>query len=106
MLVSPLWTLTRLTSSTSTQSTPSRCMPSGGGAERGEAAAAITPAIGHVGIDAKIVPAAGEGIPIAQPHRLQHAAHFGRVDIGEPVAGDGLGDVGEAVSHALDVRAQ
>src|SRR5260370_42570385 len=60
------------------------------GAERGKAAAAIAPAIGHEGIDAEIVPAAGERIPIAQPGRLQYAAHLRCMRIGEAAAGDGL----------------
>ena len=36
-----------------------------GGAKRGKAAAAVAPAIGHVGIDAEIAPAPREAVPIA-----------------------------------------
>ena len=38
--------------------------------------------------------------------RLQHAAHLGRVHIGEAVAGDGLCDLGEPIGHGLDVMPQ
>src|SRR6266550_8549020 len=62
------------------------------GAETGEAAAAITPAIGHEGVDPEIVPTRGEAVPVAQPRPLQHGAHLRRARIGETVALDGLGD--------------
>src|SRR4030088_1961623 len=67
------------------------------GAERGKAAAAIAPAIGHEGIDAEIVPAARERIPTAHPGWLQHIAHLGRARKGEAVARDGLCDLGEPI---------
>ena len=70
-------------------------------AKRGEAAAAIAPAIGHVGVEAEIVPTARETVPIAQPRLSQHAAHFRRVHIGKACAGNGLCDVGEPIGHRL-----
>src|SRR5690242_11401423 len=55
-----------------------------GGAKRGKAAAAIAPAIGHVGIHAEIIPALSETVPIAQtglfqPLFLQDRAHLRRL---------------------------
>src|SRR5712692_8457194 len=54
-------------------------------AEAGEAAAAIAPALGNVGVDAEIVPAPGKAGPIAEPGSLEHRAHFGRAHQGETI---------------------
>src|SRR5580704_8556227 len=50
--------------------------PPGTGAKADEAAAAITPAIGHVGIDPEIVPASRKTIPSGEPRLFQHRAHL------------------------------
>ncbi len=72
------------------------------GAKTGKAAAAIAPAIGHVHIDAEIVPTRRETVPIAQPGRFEQRAHFRGADERIPVAADGFGDGGEVIGHRLD----
>src|SRR5579862_720517 len=73
--------------------------PLGAGAETREAAAAVTPAIGHVAIDPEIVPAPRKIIPIGEPGSFQDRAHLGLAHDSKPRIGDGLGDRGEPVGH-------
>src|SRR5262245_37490111 len=54
--------------------------------ERRESAAPVATAIGHVGVDAEIVPARREGRPLADGGRRQQRAHVFRLDAGEAAA--------------------
>src|SRR5690348_16178636 len=62
----------------------------GSGAEARETPAAIATAIGHVRIDAEIVPARRKAVPVAQPGRVEQRAHFRSADKSVPVAADSL----------------
>src|SRR5712691_8609521 len=66
--------------------------PLGARAKTGETATAVTPAIGHVGIDPEILPALRKAIPIREPGFFQHRAHLRFAHEGKPLTGDGLGD--------------
>ena len=65
--------------------------PHRGRAQSGKAAAAIAPAIGHISIDAEIIPAGGKGFPIAQIGFAQQGAHLRRPDKGKAVLFDRAG---------------
>ena len=68
-------------------------------AQSGKAAAAITPAIGHVGVDAQIVPAGGERLPVAQIALAHQRAHLRRPDKGKAVLLDRVGKLPQRLAH-------
>src|SRR5262249_44282141 len=68
-------------------------------AKGGETAAAVASAIGHIGVDAEIVPAGGKAAPIAQPGGLQQRVHLRCPDKGKAATADRLGDYGAGFGH-------
>src|SRR6266436_4943544 len=77
--------------------------PLGAGAKTRKAAAAVAPAIGHVGIDPEIVPASRKTIPIRETGFFQDRAHLRLAHERKALTGDGLGDGGEPIGHPLHI---
>src|SRR6185437_16973566 len=68
-------------------------------AKRRETAPAIAPAIGHKGVDAKVVPARGKAVPIGEAVLLEEFPHRRRAQKRKAVAPDRLGEGAELVGH-------
>src|SRR5215472_8301321 len=73
--------------------------PAGAGAENAKPAAAVAPAISHIGVDAQIVPAGGKAFPVAQPGFVQYPLHLRSSDKGDAAISDRTRDRGQQLVH-------
>src|SRR5262249_664866 len=69
------------------------------GAKDSEPASPIAPALGHLGIDPKIVPTVGKAFPIGEAGLLQQPPHFRRAREGEAVTVDYVSERSEQFCH-------